>query len=84
MDNESNEEEIEGQGKNGGVGNGVGGNEEEYFSWLALVDDVGELTRDKWDDVFRKNIYEFFNLLAYLRHKNNKRKEQIEKWKQTH
>ena len=62
----------------------MGTDEESYFGWLALVDNVSGLTRDRWDDVFRKNIYEFFNLLAYLRHKNNKTKEQIEKWKQTH
>lgn len=59
-------------------------NEEGYFNWLTLIDEVGELTRDKWDDVFKKNIYEFFNLVAYLKHKNKRRKEQIEKWKQTH
>lgn len=59
-------------------------NEEGYFNWLTLIDEVGELTRDKWDDVFKKNIYEFFNLVAYLKYKNKRRKEQIEKWKQAH
>ena len=78
------EEEIKEQGGSGEVGNGVGESEESYFDWLALVDNVGQLTRDKWDDVFKKNIYEFFNLLAFLKHKNNKEKERIEKWKQTH
>lgn len=55
-----------------------------YFGWITLVDNVGQLTRDKWDDIFSKNIYEFFNLVSYLKYKNNKQKEQIERWKQTH
>lgn len=59
-------------------------NEENYFGWLTLIDNVSELCREKWDDVFLKNIYEFFNLVSYLKHKNNKQKEQIEKWKRSH
>lgn len=62
----------------------MGGNEETYFSWLALVESVSDLTKDKWDDVFTKNIYEFFNLLAYLKHRNQKQKEMIDKWKRSH
>lgn len=53
----------------------------EYFGWLSLIDSVSELTREKWDDVFRKNIYEFFNLLSYLKQKNENLKNSIEKWK---
>lgn len=84
MDSEEDEEESKGQEIDREIGNGVGSDQESYFGWLALVDNVGQLTRDKWDDVFKKNIYEFFNLLAFLKHKNNKEKERIEKWKQTH
>lgn len=62
----------------------MGENEERYFTWLALVDSVSQLTRDPWDTVFSKNIYEFFNLLSYLKHKSNKEKERIEKWKREH
>lgn len=62
----------------------MGSNQESYFAWLTLIDNISDLTKDKWDDVFKKNIYEFFNLLAYLRHKNKRQKEQIEKWKRTH
>lgn len=62
----------------------MGGDQESYFAWLTLVDNVSELTREKWDDVFRKNVYEFFNLLSYISHKNKKHKELIEKWKRTH
>jgi len=45
------------------------------------VDDVSELTRETWDAVFKKTIYEFFNLLSYLRQKNENLKNSIEKWK---
>lgn len=84
MDSEEDEEESKGQEFDREIGTGVGSDQESYFGWLTLVDNVGQLTRDKFDDVFKKNIYEFFNLLAFLKHKNNKEKERIEKWKQTH
>ena len=84
MDTEEDEEKEQKQSGDRNSGEGMGENEESYFGWLTLVDNVGQLTRDKFDDVFKKNIYEFFNLLAFLKHKNNKEKERIEKWKQTH
>lgn len=37
-----------------------------------------------WDAVFMKNIYEFFNIVAYRKDKDEKRQRQIEKWKHTH
>jgi hypothetical protein len=84
LDFEETEEEYEEQGEISRDRDRMGGNEENYFGWLTLIDNVGQLTRDKWDDVFKKNIYEFFNILSFLKYKNNKQKEQIEKWKQTH
>ena len=30
------------------------------------------------------NVYEFFNLLAYIKWKDNKLKQQIDRWKQSH
>ena len=84
LDDEKTEEEIEEPGAGEGSGRALGENEESYFGWLALIDNVGELTRDKWDDVFKKNIYEFFNLVSYLQYKSKKQKDQIEKWKQSH
>lgn len=62
----------------------MGYDQEKYFGWLTLIDNVSDLTKDKWDDVFKKSIYEFFNLISYLKYKNRKQKEQIEKWKRTH
>lgn len=84
MDDKEIEEEGEEQGGNSGVREELGESKGDYFGWLTLVDNVGQLTRDKWDDIFEKNIYEFFNLLSYLKYKNNRQKEQIEKWKRSH
>ena len=60
------------------------GDGREYFSWITLVDNVSELTRERWEDVFKKNVYEFFNLLSYIQYKNKKMKENIERWKRSH
>ena len=84
MDSEEEDKEIERQDPSGENDNTMGEHQAKYFGWLELVDQVGQLTRDKWDDVFRKNIYEFFNLVSYIRHKNNKEKQQLEQWKRTH
>lgn len=81
MDFEESDKENEGQGQGQGVDTELGDNKNTYFEWLALIDNVSNLTRDKWDDVFQKNIYEFFNLLAYLKDKNKREKKQIERWK---
>lgn len=60
------------------------GDSEKYFGWLGLVDTVHGLTGDKWDEVFEKSIYEFFNLLSYAKYKAKIQKQQIDKWKQMH
>lgn len=39
------------------------------------MDRVSETKRVSWDEVFAMNIYEFFNIVAYTRHKDNKLKE---------
>lgn len=57
----------------------MGADEESYFSWLALVDRVSETKRVSWDAVFAMNIYEFFNIVAYTKHKDNKLKEMKER-----
>ena len=62
----------------------MGGGQEGYFGWLTLVDNVSGLVREPWDGVLRKNIYEFFNLVSYLRYKTDKERKMIEKWKKTH
>lgn len=42
------------------------------------------MTNCSWDVVWEKNIYEFFNVIAFCRDYNEKRNEMIEKWKRTH
>ena len=57
----------------------MGADEESYFNWLTLVDRVSETKRVSWDDVFMMNIYEFFNIVSYNKHKDNKFKEMKER-----
>ena len=78
------DENEEVQNKDREAGENGEGNGREYFSWITLVDNVSELTRERWDDVFMKNVYEFFNLLSYIQYKNKKMKDNIEKWKRSH
>ena len=77
------EDEVEqaGYGETGGDGAGVGQDYEEYFGWLSLVNSVSEATRETWDNVFKKSIYEFFNILSYLRWSTERQKQMIEKYK---
>lgn len=81
------EEEDEGREEKRVYGEGPGadrGTAEEHFGWLSLVDKVSETVKKPWDDVFAMNVYEFFNLLAYIKWKDNKLKQQIDRWKQSH
>ena len=79
------EEEIqEGQIENQTVRRTNSELRETYFRWLALVDRVSEVERISFPETFKLSIYEFFNLLSYSRWKDNKTKEQIDRWKRTH
>lgn len=46
-----------------------------------MIDMVSELTRDSWDNVLKKNIYEFLNLVCYIKDKKAMEKNEIEKMK---
>ena len=48
---------------------------------MNLVDQVSETERISWDDAFKLPIYEFFNVVSYIRWKNDRQKELINKWK---
>ncbi|MBR0321151.1 MAG: hypothetical protein IIX08_02040 [Bacteroidales bacterium] len=37
--------------------------------------------RKSWDDVFSMNVYEFFNIVSYLRWKDEREKQRIQRWK---
>ena len=54
------------------------------WGFIYWVDIVSQTKHVSWDDVFRMNIIEFFNIMCYYRDKQNWEKEEIEKYKQKH
>ena len=83
---EEDDEEDEEQGGerkdgNGNQRNGEGQGFNEKWNWVYLVDCVSETCRCSWDEVFNKNIYEFFNILSYRKDKKAEEKRQIEMYK---
>jgi hypothetical protein len=80
MEDEMDEEEDEGRDGE----EEVGGGEEEVsvavqfnkkWGWFSCVDTVSQTLRISWDEVFNKNVVEFFNVLSYA-----KDKVELEKW----
>lgn len=49
-----------------------------------MVDQVSDITKYTWGQVFEMNIIEFLNINCYIKDKNNYEKEQQEKWKRAH
>ena len=37
------------------------------WGWIYNVQTVADTTHETWDQVFNKNIVEFFNILAYTK-----------------
>ena len=54
------------------------------WSWWYLIDQVSELTRESWDNVLKKNVFEFLNLVSYLQDKRAMEKNEIDKFKRKH
>lgn len=54
--------------------------ENNSFLWFSLIDEVSTLVHCSWDDVFNKNVIEFFNILSYNKEKNRRIKAEQEKW----
>lgn len=48
------------------------------------MDEVSELCRCNWEEVFRMGAVEFLNLICYKRDKVEKQRQDLEKWKRTH
>ena len=42
---------------------------------------MSELTRESWDKVLEKNVYEFLNLVSYLKSKRAMEKYEIDNFK---
>ena len=56
------------------------GRDTEY-TWLGCIDIVSETLRISWHEVYRISVIEFLNMLAYVKEKNRKEKEVLEKWR---
>lgn len=54
------------------------------FVYYSLVDTVSETLREPWSEVWEKNIYEFFNIIAYTKDKRAREKAEMEKWQKSH
>ncbi len=80
MDYEANEE-TGAEGKDAGPYDGDANGPAEYFGWLSLIDKVSATVRKSWDDVFSMNVYEFFNIVSYLRWRDEREKQRIQRWK---
>ena len=81
---DSEEADSEGE-ESGGEGEAEGdtgkiSESEKTFRWLSHIDSVSETLRVSWDDVFSMNVYEFFNILSYVKEKNRRRTEEMKKW----
>lgn len=79
LDKEEDEEQRE-QEPDGNSEQKPKNDSEIYFQWLSVVDLVSETVREPWRVVFEMNIYEFFNIWAYVQTKYEKRKESIKTW----
>lgn len=44
-----------------------------------MIDNVSETTRLPWPEVYRMNIYEFFNIYHYLIEKGRRRQAEYDK-----
>lgn len=46
-----------------------------------MIDEVSKLTNDTWENIFNSNVYNFLNLVSYIRAKtamiNNEREKFI-------
>lgn len=78
---EDSEEDADGTA---GADPGGGGAFSERWGWIASVDAVSETVREGWDQVFRRPVLEFLNILAYRKDKREEEKRAIEEWKRTH
>ena len=54
------------------------------WGWVYWVDRVSETVRDSWNNVYKMNPYEFFNILCYRKDKDEEEKRKLEEWKRTH
>lgn len=51
------------------------------YVWFSLIDAVSETVREPWNNVWKMNIYEFFNILSYREEKYKRQADMLKKYK---
>lgn len=46
-----------------------------------MIDQVAQLTNDTWENIFKSNVYNFLNLVSYIRAKSAMQNNEMEKFK---
>lgn len=46
-----------------------------------MVASVSLIQNISWDETWKKDVYEFFNTVSFLRWQSERRKKEIERWK---
>lgn len=54
------------------------------WGWAYSVDEVSQVMRKSWDEVYSMGVLEFLNVLSYTRDKREFEKQALENWKKTH
>ena len=54
------------------------------WGWLSMVNEVSDITKLTWYQVFEMTVVEFLNICCYSRDKNNWEIAQSKKWQATH
>lgn len=46
-----------------------------------MIEQVSDLTKETWDNVFQMNVVEFLNIMCYIKDKKAMEKNEIDKFK---
>ena len=77
-DEEGEEQDEEGE-DNGGIGaNSASEAFIKRWSWVHMVNQVSDITKETWDSVYQMPIVVFLNICSYNKDKNAVEKEQLD------
>ena len=80
-DEEGEEQDEEGE-DNGGVGANTASEAFiKRWSWVHMVNQVSDITKETWDSVYQMPIVVFLNIACYLRDKNEFEKASLNEYK---
>lgn len=77
------EEDEADQGTEDGDGEGIGGFGSRW-GYVAMIDRVSEAMKINWHEVMDLNVYEYLNVLSYLRDKAEDEKRRLEQFRRKH